>query len=684
MSIRKRNELRAWMLGAATTGLFLQSYPAVGQSAGTVASSTKAAPAKPAPAQPLAEPRPLPASGDPTESNAIQLTAQTSDGKSEVQRQLEALYEQDGREMPDTGNFTLQPVTPQATTPQPPVQAQPAPQAAAKSAAKPAARPVFSPRTQAAPVATQKPRYQQPNQQQYQPRHQAVPYPNQNPAYAQGTQPVTAPVDPIRAPSSPPPSKNPVVGFFRKISGTQRPLPTQAPVPPDVVHQPATEAPMLTAVPNAPAAVSSSGMRPLTQAPIVQSAPRQVPPGTLAGMLNPSNPQTSQTSRSETQTKSATVATTPVQTVSRVDSTSPEPLAAVSSLPPLADEPIPLAVTPVTITPATTVARTPAVPVQPLTIEPRVTVSTVASLPKPTKVEQPPKVEVVGDFPNPFPDEPEAIADRKQPAALPTVAAAPATAESPKSTLTSSSIEVPEVIAEASPSTDIAEPNSIEASTDDSDEPLPMNVSAADEDPFAVEGKDFVEPVIQQGTETSPNLGVPTLGAPPELVEIPSDDAKRTTEPAPFSEPSSGDAREFVPPAKSSELPKSLEPHIEKMSRIRERFGMKGLKGFCPVSLRDERELVDARLEYQFTYRKQKFHFSSAKAREKFEANPIRYAPAAYGADVVALTRDKDVVEGTLEYAAWYKGRLYLLGTQANYEAFLADPSQYATPDGIE
>ena len=111
---------------------------------------------------------------------------------------------------------------------------------------------------------------------------------------------------------------------------------------------------------------------------------------------------------------------------------------------------------------------------------------------------------------------------------------------------------------------------------------------------------------------------------------------------------------------------------------------MKGLKGFCPVTLHDERELIDARPEFNATHRSQKFHFASAEARDKFESDPSRYAPAAYGADVVALSRDKDVVEGTLDFAAWFKGRLYLFGSQANYNTFIATPSKYANLVGIE
>ena len=122
----------------------------------------------------------------------------------------------------------------------------------------------------------------------------------------------------------------------------------------------------------------------------------------------------------------------------------------------------------------------------------------------------------------------------------------------------------------------------------------------------------------------------------------------------------------------------------DKMLKIRERGGMKGLKGFCPVTLHDERELVDAKSEFHSTYRGQKFHFSNDEAKSKFEQDPSLYAPAAYGADVVALTRDKDVVEGSLDYAAWFKGRLYLFGGQDAHDAFVANPVQYATPAGIE
>ncbi|HEY4259727.1 MAG TPA: hypothetical protein VGM98_06200, partial [Schlesneria sp.] len=122
----------------------------------------------------------------------------------------------------------------------------------------------------------------------------------------------------------------------------------------------------------------------------------------------------------------------------------------------------------------------------------------------------------------------------------------------------------------------------------------------------------------------------------------------------------------------------------EKMKKIHERGSMKGLKGFCPVTLRDQRELIDAKPDFHSTFRGQKFHFASAEAKLKFDDEPARYAPAAYGADVVALTRDKDVVEGTLDFAAWFKGRLYMFGSQETHDTFVTNPAQFATPVGIE
>jgi YHS domain-containing protein len=102
------------------------------------------------------------------------------------------------------------------------------------------------------------------------------------------------------------------------------------------------------------------------------------------------------------------------------------------------------------------------------------------------------------------------------------------------------------------------------------------------------------------------------------------------------------------------------------------------------VTLRDRRELADSKPNFVASFRGQKFYFASQVAQAKFETDPARYAPAAYGADVVVLVDHQDVVEGTLDYAAWYKGRLFLFGSQENHDKFVGEPDKYSSPPGIE
>jgi YHS domain-containing protein len=297
---------------------------------------------------------------------------------------------------------------------------------------------------------------------------------------------------------------------------------------------------------------------------------------------------------------------------------------------------------------------------------------------------------VIADFPNPFPEGPENVIDQKtNPPQKLTVSspALPIPAEvtsSPQAVAplieSPPKVETPAVDTPASVKVEPAVVGKTDESSEVSTEPAQIETTESGGDPFAVDAKNFVEPIIVDDKvavddPTAPSLnGTDMLssGAPSELRSdarsgsSPSSDASlelRSEEGA----PNGGD-----------------ESRVAKMQKIQQRLGMKGLKGFCPVTLRDERELVDAKPEFHFTHRRQKFHFTSAEARDKFEANPLRYKPAAYGADVVSLSRDKEVVEGTLDFAAWYKGRLFLFSSRENYDIFLKDPTQYATIEEFE
>lgn len=138
---------------------------------------------------------------------------------------------------------------------------------------------------------------------------------------------------------------------------------------------------------------------------------------------------------------------------------------------------------------------------------------------------------------------------------------------------------------------------------------------------------------------------------------------------------------QFVPPAKrktASEHDSSIE---KKLALIASRGNIKGLKGFCSVALRENRLLVDARPEFSSSYKSMNYQFASLENKLKFDREPAKYAPAAGGSDIVLLVDHQNDKEGTLDFASWYKGKLYLFSNKSNMDLFMKTPALYV---GVE
>lgn len=116
-----------------------------------------------------------------------------------------------------------------------------------------------------------------------------------------------------------------------------------------------------------------------------------------------------------------------------------------------------------------------------------------------------------------------------------------------------------------------------------------------------------------------------------------------------------------------------------KMELIASRKGMSGLKGFCPVELRDARDLVDTNEQFSAIFNDKEYSFSSEEALERFIDTPEKYAPASRGSDVIHLSLTGEELEGSLDFAVWYKGRLYLFTSAETMETFVAAPSSHST-----
>jgi len=136
-----------------------------------------------------------------------------------------------------------------------------------------------------------------------------------------------------------------------------------------------------------------------------------------------------------------------------------------------------------------------------------------------------------------------------------------------------------------------------------------------------------------------------------------------------------------IQPAPSSLKPTPQAEQKSKFERIAARQGQTGLKGFCPVVLRDQRELVDSREEFHLIYNGHEYQFSSKEAMQKFGEEPLKYAPASGCSDVIHLALTGEHLEGSLDHAVWYKGRLYLFSGVETMETFVAAPSSHASAE---
>ncbi len=567
MNLRSSDRLRVLLMGAVAAGVF--GPPPFANAGGPVpvlANSKKPFGVVTKPAVATAPPRLLPVSD--AESKMIRPVAQTesvpaatANKKSEVMRQLELLYQQDGREMPDL-NTDIKPVPNSGGT--------------SGTSGASGAGSVTPPATQGtatAPTAA-------PNGLRTQ---QPAAGPKKVSSTAHSVVHSAAPSkDASKEPAaSATKSKYPVLSFFKKLMpGTKDPKPTKAPTEyrPDVAPVPPGG---IAAQPPAALRQDNPGRVGTTAAggtllPLLNGQPRTPFAATADGLSNPL----------------------------------PQPLVNVGNIPPSPNGDLPLSAAQGDLLP-------------PLLAEPSSTnIAGISDVPAADGENQ------AGDTASPFSEMSEAEADK-------TLELNP---------FTGLILDEEAGSANGQSSTPAASPSTVA---------LPPAGPLTADDPFADELKKIgvVPPATEPAVET-PNVETPNI----------------------------------VRPKTDSPTFDGIEDQAtrDKMKKIHERGTMKGLKGFCPVTLRDQRELVDAKPDFHSTFRGQKFHFADADAKLKFDEEPVRYAPAAYGADVVALTRDKDVVEGSLDFAAWFKGRLYLFGSQNAHDTFVADPSKYATPVGIE
>lgn len=146
----------------------------------------------------------------------------------------------------------------------------------------------------------------------------------------------------------------------------------------------------------------------------------------------------------------------------------------------------------------------------------------------------------------------------------------------------------------------------------------------------------------------------------------------------PLESISESDARLATPP---SEVVADRQTPATEQQKLEARIDRDGFMGFCPVTLRDNKTLVDGDPQFTSNFGGERFEFASAEAKATFDADPLRYCPANAGRDIVLAVGQIDV-PGSLRHATYYKNRLYLFRSEQTRRLFEADPTRYVGEEG--
>lgn len=100
--------------------------------------------------------------------------------------------------------------------------------------------------------------------------------------------------------------------------------------------------------------------------------------------------------------------------------------------------------------------------------------------------------------------------------------------------------------------------------------------------------------------------------------------------------------------------------------------------GLCLPSVNETRSLVSGTPQFALKYHGKTLFFTDAQQMQKFKNNPELYWPMYDGNCPVTMAENRQAVEGNLEYAAMFRGKLWLSSTPQHMQKFVKHPTTYA------
>jgi YHS domain-containing protein len=118
-----------------------------------------------------------------------------------------------------------------------------------------------------------------------------------------------------------------------------------------------------------------------------------------------------------------------------------------------------------------------------------------------------------------------------------------------------------------------------------------------------------------------------------------------------------------------------------KAGQIQQGQVQQGMEGYCPVCLKDMKKWVRGNPAYQAVYDGHVYSFMSDAQKNAFLADPLRYVPVLGGDCVTCLAKMSQRMPGNIRHAAYHRGRLYLFAGKDQKQMFLKDAAMYANVD---
>lgn len=136
----------------------------------------------------------------------------------------------------------------------------------------------------------------------------------------------------------------------------------------------------------------------------------------------------------------------------------------------------------------------------------------------------------------------------------------------------------------------------------------------------------------------------------------------------------------YAPPSGSGTTRPAPPPSYGSAARPRVEAEL-AMRGFCPVCLVADRAWVVGDPKLATVFDGKAYYFPTPQRRQQFVADPVSYAPALGGDNIVAYAETGRREPGDLSRGVTHNGRVYFVGTQAERERFNRNPARYADAD---